>query len=169
MELFLPEFGLSFWMLIAFLLVFFILAKYAWPVISNGIEARGKFIDDSIESAKEANARLAGIKEEGEQILAAAKAQQLEIVKSTATIKEQLIRDAKDQATIEANKVLENAKKDIQIEKDEAIRSVRRVVGELSLEIAEKVIRKKLEDRPVQMELIDRLLDESAGGEQLKN
>ena len=169
MELFLPEFGLSFWMLIAFLLVFFILAKFGWPVITKGIEARGKFIEDSIESAKEANARLAGIKEEGDQILAAAKAQQLEIVKSTAAIKEQLIRDAKDQASIEANKVLENAKKAIQIEKEEAIRDVRRVVGELSLEIAEKIIRKKLEDRPAQMELIDRLLDESAGGEQLRN
>ena len=169
MELFLPEFGLSFWMLIAFLLVFFILAKFGWPVITKGIEDRGKYIEDSIQSAKEANARLAGIKEEGAQILVAAKNEQLEMAKRAAAINEQLIRDAKEQATFEADKILGNARKAIQIEKEEAMRDVRRLVVELSLDIAEKVIRKKLEDKPAQIELIETLLDESSAGRQMKN
>ena len=169
MELFLPEFGLSFWMLITFLIVFFILAKFAWPAITKGIETRGKFIEDSIQSAKEANTRLAGIKEEGEQILADVKNEQLEMVKKAVAMKEQLIREAKEQAGLEADKILANARKAIQIEKEEAIRDVRRLVAELSLDIAEKVIRKNLEDKPAQMELIDKLLDESLTGRQMKN
>ena len=169
MELFLPEFGLSFWMLIAFLIVFFILAKFGWPAISKGIETRGDFIDDSIRSAKEANARLAGIKKEGEQLLTEAKNEQLEIIKSAAAAKEQLIRDAKEQAAREAEKIIADAKQAIRVEKEEAIRDVRRMVVELSLDIAEKVIRKQLDNKPAQIELINKLLDESAGEQQMRN
>ena len=168
MELFLPEFGLSFWMLIAFLIVFFILAKFGWPAISKGIEERGDFIENSIQSAKEANARLADINKEGQQLLADAKNEQLEIIRSAAAAKERLIKEAKEQAVQEANKILANAKQAIQVEKEEAIRDIRRMVVELSLDIAEKVVRKKLEDKPAQIELIDKLLNESTG-EQLRN
>ena len=161
MELFTPDIGLVIWMLIPFLVVFYVLAKFAWPAIMKGIEERGKFIDDSIQAANEANARLEGIIAEGDQLLAEAKTEQLRLLKEASDIQAQLIKEAKVQAGVEADKVLADARAEIQREKEQAIRDIRNRVADLSLEIAEKVLRKNLENKAAQMELIDKLLEES--------
>jgi F-type H+-transporting ATPase subunit b len=160
MELFTPEVGLLIWMLIPFLIVFAILAKFAWPVIIKGVDERAKFIDDSIQSAKEANEKLASIKSEGEAILAAAREEQLKLLKDAADIRDKLIKEAKQQAGVEADKVMQDAKVAIQKEKEDAIRDIRKQVAELSIDIAEKVLRKNLDNKPAQVELVDKLLDE---------
>jgi len=160
MELFTPELGLTVWMLVAFLVVFFVLAKFAWPFIIKGVDQRGQFIDDSIRSAKEANERLEGIKEESDKILLAAHEEQLRLLKDATEMRNQIIKEAKNQAEIEAEKVMKEARRAIQKEKDDAIRDIRNQVVELSIQIAEKAIRKNLENKPAQMELINQLLDE---------
>ena len=160
MELFKPEIGLIIWMLIPFLVVFGLLAKFAWPSIIRGVEERGKFIDDSLQSAKEANERLAGIKEEGEQILAAARSEQMQILKEAAAMRESLIEEARKQARSEGEKLLRKAQEDIAKEREEAMRQIRREVALLSVDIAEKVIRKHLDDKDKQIDVVNRLLDE---------
>ncbi len=161
MELFTPEIGLIFWMLIPFGLVFFVLAKFAWPIIMKGVEKRASFIDESLQSAKEANDRLAGIKQEGEQILAFAKEEQLRLLKDGADMRDQMIKEAKQQAAVEADKVILDARAAIRKEKEDAIRDVRAQVATLSIDIAEKILRKNFENKDVQLELVNKLIDEA--------
>ena len=160
MELFTPEVGLIFWMLIPFLVVFFILAKFAWPAILKGVETRNKHIDESLLMAQQAKDQLAKVKADSEALIAEARKEQTEILAEAAKMRDQIIRDAKDKAGVEAAAVLENARHQLQLEKEDAIRGVRRMVAGLSVEIAEKVLREKLSAEKAQMQMIDRLLDE---------
>ncbi len=160
MSLLTPDFGLVFWMLLCFLIVLFILGKYGWPVIIGMINKRGDYIEESLKAAHEANERLQNIKAEGEKILSQAKSEQINILKDAAKVKEQIIGDAKDRAQAEAEKIIENAKVAILKEKENAIKDIRMQVAELSIGIAEKVLRRELADEKSQTEMINTLLDE---------
>ncbi len=160
MELFTPEVGLIFWMLIAFLPVFFILAKFAWPAIIKGVEERGRFIDESIKSAKEANEKLATVKVEGEAILAKARNEQMQMLEETSKLRNRLIEEAKQKAQIEADKVMDATRVAIQKEKDNAMQDIRSQVALLSVDIAEKILRQKINTTSEQKNMVDRLLDE---------
>ncbi|MDR1372818.1 MAG: F0F1 ATP synthase subunit B [Dysgonamonadaceae bacterium] len=161
MDLLKPELGLLFWMLIAFGVVFFVLAKFGFPVIVKMVEERKTFIDKSLESAKEANARLSGIVAESEKILKDAREQEIYILKEADGMKAQVIAEAKQQASIEAGKLLTEARTAIQKEKEMALRDVRNEIAALSLGIAEKILRKNLSNQPDQRELVDKLIDEA--------
>jgi len=161
MELFTPDIGLILWMLIPFCIVFFVLAKFAWPAIIKGVDKRAAFIEDSLKAAHEANDRLAGIKEESELILAAAKEEQLRVLKDGADVRAQMIQEAKQQAAVEADKIIQEARLSIRKEKEDAIREVRAQVAELSIGIAEKVLRRNLENKEAQLELVNKLIDEA--------
>jgi len=161
MELFTPDIGLILWMLIPFGIVFFVLAKFAWPAIIKGVDKRAAFIEDSLKAAHEANDRLAGIKEESELILAAAKEEQLRVLKDGADVRAQMIQEAKQQAAVEADKIIQEARLSIRKEKEDAIREVRAQVAELSIGIAEKVLRRNLENKEAQLELVNKLIDEA--------
>ena len=160
MSLLLPDSGLLFWMFVAFGVVFVILAKYGFPIIIKMVEGRKTYIDESLEVAREANAQLSRLKEEGEAIVAAANKEQGRIMKEAMQEREKIIYEARKQAEIAAQKELDEVKRQIQIEKDEARRDIRRQVALLSVDIAEKVIRKNLDDNQEQMGMIDRMLDE---------
>lgn len=160
MSLLVPDSGLLFWMLLSFGIVFFILAKFGFPVIVKMVEDRKAYIDHSLEVAKEANEQLAHIKSESETILAKAHEEQARILNGALATRDTIIKEAKDKARSEGQKELEEVKKQIQLEKEEAIRSIRREVATLSVDIAEKVLRKNLGSDRQQMEMIDRLLDE---------
>jgi F-type H+-transporting ATPase subunit b len=160
MSLLTPDFGLVFWMLLCFLIVLFILGKYGWPVIIGMINKRGDYIEESLKAAHEANEKLQNIKAEGEKILSQAKGEQINILKEAAKMKEQIISDAKDKAQVEAEKIIENAKVAIRKEKENAIKDIRAQVAELSIGIAEKVLRSELADKQSQTEMINKLLDE---------
>jgi F-type H+-transporting ATPase subunit b len=160
MDLLTPDFGLVFWMLLSFLVVLFVLGKYGWPVIMKMINKRGDYIEESLKAANEANERLLNIKAESEKILNEAKNEHIKIVKEATKVKEQLISDAKKQAEVEAQKVIDNAKKTIRQEKENAIKEIRTEVTELSVNMAEKVLRKELADEKSQVEMINKLLDE---------
>ena len=153
-----PESGLLFWMLLSFIVVFMILAKYGFPVITKMVEERRVFVEKSLEAAKEAKAQLDNIKTESEALLQQAREDQMKILNEAAAAKERIISEAKGQAQAEAQKQLEEAKR--QIRKEAAVREVRSQIAMLSVDIAEKVIRNKLDNTPAQMSMIDRLLEE---------
>jgi F-type H+-transporting ATPase subunit b len=158
-----PDSGLIFWMLLSFGVVFFVLAKFGFPVITQMVEKRKEYIDHSLVIAKEANEQLAHIKAEGETILAKAHEEQNLILKEAAETRERIISEAKQEARLESDKLMAEVRKQIQIEKEDAIRNIRQQVAVLSVGIAEKVLRKNLDNDQEQMQMIDRMLDELTG------
>lgn len=155
-----PDFGLFFWMLVAFLVVFFLLAKFGFPVITSMVEERRNFIDDSLRKAHEAQERLANIEKEGESILQEAREKQAQILKEAAETREAIVEQAQEKARQEGARLLEDARIAIDQEKKAAIADIRKQVATLSVEIAEKVLRANLKNEASQMALIDRMLDD---------
>jgi len=160
MALLLPESGLLFWMLISFGIVVFILTKFGFPIIIKMVESRKTYIDESLLIAKQTYEQMAVVKAQGEAIVDNARKEQVKIMNDAAQMRDQLIKEAKEKAGIEAVKLIEDARKQILSEKDAAIRDIRRQVAELSVDIAEKVLRGQLDKKTEQMAMIDRLLDE---------
>ncbi|MDY5767467.1 MAG: F0F1 ATP synthase subunit B [Alloprevotella sp.] len=155
-----PDLGLLFWMLLAFLIVFFLMAKFGFPVITKMVEERKQFIDESLRKAHEANERLAGIREESERLLSEARARQAEILSQAKATGDGIVREARERAQAEGAKLLQEAKAQIEAEKENALRDIRETVADLSVAIAEKVVRQKLADDKEQQKLIERMLDE---------
>ncbi|HZK04171.1 MAG TPA: F0F1 ATP synthase subunit B [Bacteroidaceae bacterium] len=160
MDLLIPEIGILVWMLIAAGIVFLILIKWGFPVITKMVDDRKEFIDNSLESAIKANERLANIEIECDQAIESTKAERAKILKETEKYRKKLISEARREAEMEQERMITYAKKVIEREKEEALRSIRFQVAEISLDIAEKVLRKKLSDSKEQTEMIDRLLDD---------
>lgn len=162
MSLITPDFGLFFWMTIVFLVVLFILWKWGFPVIVKMVEERKAFIDESLRKAHEANERLANIQKEGESILQEAREKQAQIMKEATDTRNAIVEKAQAKAREEGARLLAEAKSEIEAEKQNAIRDIRSQVAELSVLVAEKVVREKLSDDKEQMSLINRLLSEVA-------
>ena len=160
MNLMLPDSGLLFWMTIIFAVVFLILAKFGFPIITGMVEKRTKRIDDAIGAAREAESRLRSITVEQERIINEANAEQNRILKEAAHEREKMIISAQDQARAEAEKILEEAREKIREEKEAALRDIRREVAVLSVAIAEKVVRKELSTSEGQKDMVDRIFDE---------
>jgi F-type H+-transporting ATPase subunit b len=160
MDLLIPSTGLLFWMSLTFLIVLGILWKWGFPAIVNMINERKAFIDESLRKAHEANEKLAGIQEESESILQKAREKQNQILKEAASTRDSIISQAQDKARVEGARLLADAKTEIESEKQQAIKEIRAQVAELSVLIAEKVVRQKLSSDKEQNELINRLLDE---------
>ena len=155
-----PDFGLFFWMLVAFLVVFLLLAKFGFPVITSMVEERKNYIDESLRKAHEAQERLANIEKEGESILQEAREKQAQILKEAAETRDAIVEQAQEKARAEGARLLDDAKTAIDQEKKAAIADIRRQVATLSVEIAEKVLKQNLKDDQSQMDLIDRMLDD---------
>jgi len=163
MSLITPDFGLIFWMVIIFGAVFFVLAKFGFPLISSMVEKRSNHIEESLMAAQEAQAQLISLAEEQKKMIAQTKAEQTRILKEAAEARDQIVAQAKEQATEEASKILNHAKAEITAEREYAIRELRNQVSLISVEVAEKILRKDLELPSEQMGLIDRIVEEVAG------
>ena len=155
-----PDLGLLFWMLLAFLVIFFVLAKFGFPAIVNMVEERKKFIDDSLRKAHEANERLANIQAESEKLLQEARERQSVIMKEAAAARDNMIASAEAKAREESARIISEAKAQIETEKQAAIADIRQQVAALSISVAEKILRQHLSDDKKQMEYVDKLLDE---------
>ena len=155
-----PDLGLLFWMLLAFAVVFFVLAKYGFPAIFNMVDERNRYIEDSLKKAHEAQERLANIEKEGESILQEARAKQAQILKEAAETRDAIVEQAQEKARAEGARLLEDARVAIDQEKKAAIADIRQQVAALSVGIAEKVLKQSLKDDKAQMDLIDRMLDD---------
>lgn len=156
-----PEAGLLFWMLLSFGIVFAVLAKFGFPIITKMVEDRNAYIEKSLDAAKEANKQLANIKEQSEAILASAREEQVKILKDAESTRTRIISESKELARAEGLKELDELRKQMKLEKEDAIKDIRRQVADLSVDIAEKIIRNNLNGNTEQMAMIDRLIDES--------
>jgi F-type H+-transporting ATPase subunit b len=160
MSLLQPDSGLLFWMILSFGAVFVILAKYGFPVIVKMVEERKAYIDHSLKVAKEANEQLTRLQSESDTLINNANKEHGRILREATVERDKIIQRAREQAAIAAQKEVDIAKRQIQIERSEAIRDIRRQVAILSVDIAEKVIHKKLDTEKEQMAMIDRMIDE---------
>ena len=160
MELFKPEFGLVFWMFLAFLCLYLILAKWAWPFIIKSMDERANLIDKGVAYAQEAKSQLDNAKAEADALVADARKQQADILRDAAKMKTEIIEQAKAEAAVEAKKVTDAAQVSIEQSRKESEHQLRLDVGAYALQIAEQVIRRNMSDDKAQQDLVKKLLNE---------
>ena len=169
MSLITPDFGLLVWMTLIFGIVFFVLAKWGFPMITGSVEKRAARIGDSIKAAKEAEEKLRNLAEEQSRMIEETRQEQNRILKEAAASRDSIVEQAKVQAREEASRILDQARTQIAAEKESALRDVRKEVALLSVSVAEKVLKKSLSDADGQSALVDRLVDEVSSSKDLKN
>lgn len=160
MELITPSFGLIFWMLIGFGVLFFILAKFAWPIITDGIASRNKKIADQLEEAAKIHEEMESLNKKHEEMLVQAKAERDAILSEARKVSEEMYDSAKQKAAAESQAMIEDAKKAIYFEKMKAITDAKNAIANFSIEIAEKLIAEELTDREKQEKLVEKWMDE---------
>ena len=162
MDLLIPSTGLLFWMTIVFLIVLAVLWKWGFPAITKMVKERKDYIDDSLRKAHEANEKLANLQKEGESILQEAREKQAAVLKEATATRDAIIAKAENQAKDRGAQLINDAKAEIEQEKQQPIREIRGQVAELSVKIAEKIIKQQLATDDKQMELINKILDDVA-------
>ncbi len=160
MSLLTPDFGLLFWMFLSFSIVFLLLVKFGFPVITKMVDERREYIRESLSAADEANRKLLVVKHESETMLKATRIRQNELMRQAVLESEKIVQEAKEQAVIEAQKQIDDAYRQIDVQKQKVMSDIREQVAQLSVAIAEKILRIQLEHPESQNAMIDRLLDE---------
>jgi len=160
MDLVTPGIGMIFWTTVFFLILLFVLGKFAWPAILSAVHARNESIRKALESAEKAREEMNQLQADNEKILAEAKAERDAMMKDAKEVKDKIIAEAKEKASEEAAKLLKSARETIQSEKASAITQMKEQMAVLSVGIAEKVLRQKLSDDKEQDALVDKLIDE---------
>ena len=160
MQLLTPAFGLIIWTLLAFLVVFFLLKKFAWPMILGGLAEREKNIGDSLALAEKIKLEMAQMKNDNEAILVQAREERATMLKEAKETKDKMVNDAKEEAKVAANKIIADAHASIQNQKMAALTEIKNQVGSLVLEVSEKVLRKELSNRAEQENYIKTLAAE---------
>jgi len=154
MELVTPEIGLIFWTTVVFSLLLLVLKKYAWKPILSAVDERNKSIEDALKAADKAKEEMLSLNADNERILMEAKKERDILLKEGREIKDSIIAEAKDKAKIESDKILITAKEQINNEKMKAITELKNQVAEISIDIAEKILKSELSDKNKQKELI---------------
>lgn len=155
-----PEWGLVVWNLVAFLVLLFILGKFAWKPILKSLKTRETNISESLATAERVKAEMAQLKSENEALLAKAREERALMLKEARDTKDKIINEAKEQAKVEANKIITDAHAAIQQQKMAALTDVKNQVGNLVIEVAEKVLRRELGDKAKQETFIKQLAEE---------
>ena len=162
MSLVTPDSGLLIWMVLIFGILFFVLAKFGFPIITGMVDKRSERINDALEKAREAEQKLSTLSQQQEQMIEQTRQEQARILREASEARAQMITKAREDAREEADKMLEHARTQIAAEKESALRDIRREVAALSVEVAEKILRKDLGSTTEQLALIDRLMDEAS-------
>jgi F-type H+-transporting ATPase subunit b len=160
MDLLLPGLGLLFWTLLAFSIVFFILKKFAWKPILSSLNERERGIADSLESAQKMKLEMAQIKSENENLLAKAREERAQLLKEARETRDRIVNEAKELAKSEANKIILDAQAAINQQKMAALTEVKNQVGNLVIEVSEKVLRRELANKAEQEGYIKKLAEE---------
>ena len=147
-------------MTLIFAVVFFILAKFGFPVITGMVEKRSDRIDESLRKAEEADKAIAELTARGQKIISDAQAEQARILREASATSDSIVAKARDEAKEEAAKIMQQARTDIAAEKESALRDIRRIVANMSVEVAEKVLRTDLGEDKKQDAYLDRLIEE---------
>ena len=162
MSLITPDIGLLFWMVVIFGVVFFILAKWGFPVITRMVEKRSDHIRDSLAAAEKARLSLESLSAERQKMLDETRAEQGRMLQEASRTREEILARAREDAESESAKILQKAREEITAEKEAALSELRSEVSSLSVAVAEKIIRKELEPDAEQLALLDRLADEAS-------
>jgi F-type H+-transporting ATPase subunit b len=160
MSLVTPDTGLLFWMVVIFGIVFFLLWKFGFPIITDMVEKRSAHIDESLKLAREAEIRMQDLAREQEQLVEKSRQEQTRILQEATRTRADIIAKAEQEAAERADQLLQKARTEIEAEKESALRDIRKEVADLSVAIAEKVIRKELATDKDQMAYVDRLVQE---------
>lgn len=160
MDLVTPGIGMIFWSTLFFLILLFILGRFAWPAILSAVVARNEGIQKALDAAERAKEEMQQLQANNERIMEEAKAERDSLMKEARDVKDKIIAEAKDRASAEADKLLQNARETIQSEKESAINEMKQQVAILSVDIAEKVLREKLSNDKDQAKLVNRLVDD---------
>ncbi|MDR1584331.1 MAG: F0F1 ATP synthase subunit B [Prevotellaceae bacterium] len=158
MDLFKPDVGLLFWMLLSFVILFVILRKYAWTGILKSINERNKHIEDALISAQKAKEQLDKFQHESQELITQAKEEQIKILQEGKQIKDSIINEAKEQARAEAEKIIDEAHKFIGKQREEAVKEIDQKIANLSVDVAEILLKKKMEDAEEQKSLAKKLI-----------
>ncbi|MDR5591399.1 F0F1 ATP synthase subunit B [Christiangramia sp. SM2212] len=161
MDLITPEIGLFFWQTIVFLVLLFLMAKFAWKPILNSVRNREQSINDALASAENARKEMQNLKSDNEQLMKEARAERDAILKEARELKEKVITDASEEAKVKADKIVADAKRSIELEKQSAMAELKNQVAELSVEIAEKIVRKELSDKNEQHQMIEKMIGDA--------
>ena len=159
-DLLTPDLGLFIWNLLAFLILFLILRKTAWKPILNSLNERERGISDALATAEKVKAEMAQLKSENEALLAKAREERAQLLKEARETKDKIINEAKDQAKLEAGKIITDARTAIEQQKMAAITEVKNQVGNLVIEVSEKILRRELSDKNEQEKYIKTLTNE---------
>lgn len=165
MELITPSFGLLFWMTLIFAIVFFILAKFGFPVITGMVERRRDHINKSLEDAAKAKAQLDGMQQEYQKMLSEARSQQEEMLAAARASASRIVEDAKQEASDQAKQIIAQASSEIELRRREAMESIKADVAKLAVAVSEKVLRRELSGEAAQKEYMDKLVDEISKNE----
>ncbi|MCC1483522.1 F0F1 ATP synthase subunit B [Winogradskyella immobilis] len=161
MDLVTPGFGLVFWTAITFLILLFILRKFAWKPILGAVSDREEGIKDALASAEKARAEMENLHADNERILQEARAERETLLKDAREMKNKMISDAKEEAQVQAAKMIEQAQAAIESEKKAAMAELKSHVAGLSLDIAEKVVGDELSNKDKQLKLVENMLGEA--------
>lgn len=161
MQLLTPDLGLLLWTLLAFLIVFYILKKYAWPAIINGLNEREQNIATAIASAEKVKLEMAQLKNENEALLASAREERAIMLKEAKETKDRIINEAKEQAKEVAARIVADAQATINHQKLAAITEMKNQVGQLVIEVSEKILRRELSNKTDQELFIKKLAEEA--------
>lgn len=161
MELVNPGIGLIFWMTLSFGIVLFLLSKFVWPLILGGLKEREEEIANALEAARQARKDIQNLQANNEELLKEARDEREELIREARKLKDDLIATAKVQAEVEAKQIVENAKAVIEQEKTAAISELKNQVADLSIEIAEKLLKAELSEDKKQKDLMDKLIGEA--------
>lgn len=160
MDLVTPDIGLLFWMTLSFLIVLFLLRKFAWKPILKMLREREESITDALEEAKKARNEMANLKADNESLLAEARAEREVILREANETKAAIVAEAKEKAKAEGDQIVKQARETIQNEKMAAITELKNQVASLSIDIAEKILKEELSSEEKQKSLINNLLDD---------
>ncbi len=160
MHLLTPEFGLFFWTLLAFLTVWFLLRKFAWKPILKMLHERETGIADSIATAERVKAEMQQMQSQNEALLIQAREERTQLLKEAKETKDRIINEAKEQAKVEAGKIMDDTRMQIERQKNAALTEVKNEIGNLAVEVAEKILRKQLNNNEAQADYVKMLADE---------
>ena len=158
MNLITPEFGLLFWQTLIFLLLFLLLAKFAWKPILGSLKEREESIDSALEMVQQAKEEMQSLKAGNEKLLAEARKERDQMLKEGQAMAAQFVEQAKTTATEEASRITQQAREAIQQEKNQALAEVRNTAAQLSVDIAERLLRRELADPAAQQQLVTEYL-----------
>ena len=161
MNLVTPDTGLLFWMVVIFALLFFILARFGFPIITSMVEKRNSAISDSLKEAEKVKEMMAETVKEHEKMLLEARAEQGRIIKEATEAKKAILAEAQEKARAESDKILSEARTQIAAEKESALRDIRREVAVLAVSVSEKILREQLSSEAANKEYLDRLYTEA--------